>query len=280
MIFKEKPWYIPLVAALILFVFYLQELHRTAEVTLLDADTEEVASEVIEQAEERQIEFVVSELPDFASITNTLEKKITFFDYFYPIVVIENQRILAERETLQRAKLNSAEVKHLCQKYSKDCDDMTKAKKEQLLRRIDVIPPALVLAQAAKESGWGTSRFALQAHNYFGQWCYSKGCGLIPESRNEGATHEVRKFANPQQSVRAYLFNLNTGRAYSDLRAIRQEKRRKGKLFYGYPLASSLLYYSERREAYVEELQSFIRYNKLEQYDKEFWIDLGVAAKK
>lgn len=271
--FINKPWRWLLVAAFVLMGFYIQETLKLNAHTAIEAG--EVAVEAKEKDEKKNRFDAEQPLPDFASITNTLEKKITFFNYFYPLVLLENKKILAERELLLSDKgKNKAKIKQLCEKYSNQCEVIDQAKMRQLLKRVDVIPPALVLAQAAKESGWGSSRFALQANNYFGQWCYSKGCGLVPNSRIEGASHEVRKFSSPQRSVNAYLFNLNTGRAYADLRTLREVDRAKNKAFYGYDLAASLLYYSEQREVYVEELQSFIRYNQLMQYDEEFWDEL------
>lgn len=264
--FTSKPWRWPLVAALALVPFYIQET--------LSTESLEGSADVEDTVVAKELKKPKAQLPDFANISDTLEKKITFFNYFYPIVVYENQQILTERQLLLDKTSSKKQLRLLCEKYSKHCDSIDVAKKKQLLRRVDVVPPALVLAQAAKESGWGTSRFALQANNYFGQWCYSKGCGLIPSSRVEGASHEVRKFASPQQSVRAYLFNLNTSAAYADLRSMREKARGKQAPFYGYDLAASLLYYSEQREVYVKELQSFIRYNQLAQYDEEFWSDL------
>lgn len=223
-----------------------------------------------EKREEKRQETPVQPLPDFAAMTDVKAKKQAFFDYFYPLIVAENKRILAEREKLLSAT-SEAKLKPLCEKYSSDCDTITAEQKQQLLRRVDVVPPALALAQAAKESGWGTSRFARKGNNFFGQWCFSKGCGLVPSGRSSGANHEVRKFESPRESVRAYLFNLNTGNVYQDLRKMRQQARQQNKLFNGEELAEALLYYSERREAYVKEVKGLISYNKLSRYDERFW---------
>ena len=88
----------------------------------------------------------------------------------------------------------------------------------QLLERVDIVPASLVLAQSANESGWGTSRFAVEANNYFGIWCFSSGCGLKPRSRDDGMTHEVASYGSVQQGVTAYMHNINTHGAYRDLR--------------------------------------------------------------
>lgn len=210
--------------------------------------------------------------PDFASFSDVKQKKTAFFEYMYNFVERENKKILAEQNTLNTKDRRSAEVKRLCEKYSKNCANIDDAHFAKLQQRIDVVPPSLALAQSANESAWGTSRFALKGYNYFGQWCYSKGCGLVPSQRNSGASHEVRKFNNGQESVRAYMFNLNTGRAYKDLRQKRADDRAKGIKPSGIDLAEGLINYSERREHYVKELQSMISYNKLvEIYDSKFW---------
>mgnify|MGYP002064425563 CR=1 FL=1 len=91
----------------------------------------------------------------------------------------------------------------------------------ELRRRVDTVPIRLALAQAAKESGWGTSRFARKGNNFFGQWCYDEGCGLVPRARGEGRSHEVRAFDSPGDSVASYLRNINTHHGYRELRHAR-----------------------------------------------------------
>ena len=213
-----------------------------------------------------------SDVPDFSSMKDVQQKKKAFFDFMYERTLIENKAIVKERSAAKNAALASPILFSLCKKYAKDCTPMTAEKKQSLLARIDVIPPSLVLAQAANESAWGTSRFAAKANNYFGQWCFKKDCGLVPLRRSAGTTHEVRKFANAQKSVRGYLMNLNTGRAYVGLRAIRTKARRSGAVISGMDLAAGLTQYSERGEEYVKELRSMISYNKLvPKYDQRFW---------
>ena len=138
---------------------------------------------------------------------------------------------------------------------------------KEMLNRVNVLPEALVLTQAANESAWGTSRFATEANNYFGHWCYSKGCGLVPLQRNEGSTHEVAKFSSSQESVHRYFMNLNRNKAYQDLRGIRMELANKGEdlltLDAATKLTEGLLKYSERGTDYVTDLQAMIRHNKV-----------------
>jgi Bax protein len=127
------------------------------------------------------------------------------------------------------------------------------------------------LAQAANNSAWGTSRFAKQANNYFGQWCFTKGCGIVPARRDAGSKHEVRKFDTTQGSVSSYVRNINTGSAYSSLRTVRANARRNKSMLTGHDLAVGLVGYSARDDAYVKEIRSMIRTNKLNNYDEKFW---------
>ena len=97
-----------------------------------------------------------------------------------------------------------------------------------MLKRVDITPLLLVLAQSANESNWGQSRFARQGNNMFGQWCFRKGCGLVPNRRESGKQHEVAAFETVNASVRSYLNNINSSRAYGRLRDLRQRARRRG----------------------------------------------------
>ncbi|MFQ3324746.1 MAG: Bax protein [Pseudomonadales bacterium] len=217
---------------------------------------------------------VFSAIPDFASYTDVKQKKTAFFNYMYPLILAENRKVIKERKIVEEG-VPADKLKNICEKYSKKCERIDQAKRDELLVRVDVIPPSLILAQSANESAWGTSRFARKANNFFGQWCYSSGCGLVPKQRNKGSKHEVRKFDSPQQSVGGYVFNLNTGRAYSSLRKKRSIARANGAFPNGYDLASGLTKYSERGDEYVKEIRSMISYNKLVQkYGDKFWQEL------
>jgi Bax protein len=135
------------------------------------------------------------------------------------------------------------------------------------MNRVDVVPPSLAIAQSANESAWGTSRFARKGYNFFGQWCYRKGCGLVPKKRDANKTHEVAAFDSPQESVKMYIRNLNSNRAYKSLRDLRAKLRRSNKPVTGHELAAGLKRYSERGLEYVRELREMISYNKLAVYD-------------
>jgi Bax protein len=125
----------------------------------------------------------------------------------------------------------------------------------------------MALAQAANESAWGTSRFAKQGNNLFGQWCFTAGCGLIPQHRSEGKSHEVAKFSSPQASVTSYIHNLNSHSAYQEFRQIRASQRQQFNRLSGQQCVEGLLKYSSRGEEYIQELQAMIRVNKLHRYD-------------
>ena len=134
---------------------------------------------------------------------------------------------------------------------------------DELLVRVDIIPVSLALAQAANESAWGTSRFAREGNNIFGQWCFDEGCGLVPGQRADDASHEVRSFSSVEASVRAYFRNLNTNPTYEYLRELRAQMRMKGKPLDSRALAQGLLRYSERGHVYISELYDIIRVNDL-----------------
>jgi len=99
----------------------------------------------------------------------------------------------------------------------------------------------------------------VQINNIFGQWCFKKGCGVIPEERPTGARHEVRKFESISDAIRSYIHNLNSHHRYKKLRKLRQNLREKGQVVEGSKLVDGLLFYSERRHQYVEEIRSMIR---------------------
>ncbi len=213
--------------------------------------------------------------PDFQIIKNTKERKSVFFNYFEPLIEAENQRMEQMRvvldklteiyadqdQTLSSHQLNL--LNQLAAEFSVKTED-TDERLELLDRRVRPLPTALVLAQAATESAWGTSRFARQGNNFFGQWCFSKGCGLVPLKRDESASHEVAKFTSPAHSVRAYFNNLNTFSAYRDFRVLRQSLYAQNQPVTARDLLPGLKKYSERGEVYTKDLARIIRQNRLE----------------
>lgn len=227
---------------------------------------------VIQESQEPEINQVP---PDFATITDVKKKKDTFFSFMAPIIKSANNKIRADKiklkgliERYETSKpLSDKErrtLKTLVEKYRVGKTKTVEKKLEELVIRIDVIPPSLALAQAANESAWGTARFARNANNYYGLWCWTKSCGLVPSRRDEGAKHEVARFNQIEDGVRYYMRTLNSHPAYEQLRQIRFERREKGLPLNGSSLANGLLSYSERREEYVNEIKAMIRINQLE----------------
>ena len=198
------------------------------------------------------------------------EKKQQFFAFMKPRVEKENMRITAQREQLlklkKKRKLAGSDLKWLQQlgeEYKVAIKKQpTAAQWRDLVARVDVVPLEMALIQAANESAWGTSRFARKGNNYFGQWCYSKGCGIVPKQRTAGATHEVRKFSDVRESVDAYMHNINTTGAYAEFRRLRSQSRNKGRTLNAEQLAMGLKSYSERGMAYVKTIQAMIRSNR------------------
>lgn len=219
------------------------------------------------------------EAPDFASMTVVAERKTAFFGFLEPLAEWENRKILRDRERILaiQAELSSQQMLSpktkrtlaaLVEEYRLSEVELTLPEQvETLLRRADIIPLSMVLAQAATESAWGTSRFAIEGNNYFGQWCFRRGCGLVPLERSDGQRHEVAFFPDALHSVRSYIRNINTHPAYRELRQIRAGLRAAGESLEGLKLIRGLQSYSERGEDYIAELRLIIRGNNLHKLD-------------
>ncbi|MDQ6987218.1 MAG: glucosaminidase domain-containing protein [Mariprofundaceae bacterium] len=241
---------------------------KTPPLRQSDIPLPEVAIEIPAAVEQ---EVPTDEITEEALVMDTRTRKLRFFALLRPLVQAENARILKLRQHLLALQKQAGA-------YSKDQlrDFRVWAQhyrvpligKPQssfwahLLKRVDVVPLELALAQAANESAWGTSRFSRQGNNFFGQWCFKKGCGLVPTRRNSSATHEVKVFASPDESVRAYIHNLNTTGVYRSLRGIRLHLRRAKQPLDAMLLASGLFAYSERGAAYVKSIRKIIRRNR------------------
>lgn len=212
-------------------------------------------------------------VPNFAQYDDIIAKKKAFFAYLYPVVQQQNAQLLQLRHFVlavqQKLKngldLTSAQqrkLQGLMQEYRVKSSQPIMTQINLLLGRVDMIPVELVLVQAANESAWGTSRFARQGYNFFGLWCFSKGCGFVPSRRNDDASHEVAKFNNLTDAVYSYIRNLNRNRAYADLRHIRKVLRQNQQPLSGEALSNGLMRYSERGQAYINELKEMIRTNR------------------
>lgn len=222
-------------------------------------------------------DWVQDPIPDFTQYTVVDERKEAFFDYLFPRIVMANYSVtrlrerveaLRDQESLDEAEQEWLESQRTRLRVSESLDDAGFF--DALLAKLDVIPPSLMLAQAANESSWGTSRFALEGNNLFGQWCFTEGCGMVPGRRAEGLSHEVATFDHTYASVRSYITNLNRHQAYEELRRVREQQRQQGDLPDGLSLAEGLESYSERGQAYVREIQSMINFNQLSDYDYQF----------
>lgn len=231
----------------------------------------------------------LSRLPDFSKISDVQLKKQTFFDTLYPIIEAQNLRILALRQEI--IALQSVDpgrwteqqqrwLDRLCEDYKVEPQTHQQITIALLLERVDYIPPSLVLSQAAIESAWGTSRFARQGNNLFGQWCFVKGCGMVPTSRSAGKAHELATFSTVDESVEAYLRNLNTYKSYEQLRQRRKQLREHGKAITGLEIAKLLGNYSQEGHVYVSKVSAFISHNKLQRYTRAFEKAILVAQNK
>ena len=218
--------------------------------------------------------FIATLPPDLSHIAMPADRKVMFIKSSLPLILHVNELILAERmrieilATLSEAwiELDSEDVAWL-EKLRKR-HDLEKLDFEALLRRIDVIPPSLAIAQAAEESGWGTSRFAREGNALFGQRIYKGKRGIVPKRRDDGERHKVRAFDHLIDGIKAYADNLNSHSAYASFRKAREKMRLAGVPIDGDELAKTLVRYSERREDYVRAIRQIIRTNGLQLFDK------------
>ena len=201
-------------------------------------------------------------------IENSKKKKEFFIQIVLPLIIKENNNIRLDRKTLfsiiNKSNNTDAEKKWLVKKYKQY--GVSSRDLSTLKIRMDEIPVSLAIAQAAKETGWGTSRFAQEGNALFGQWTWS-GEGLKPKDAEEGKGHKVMKFNILQASVRAYQRNLNTHSSYKFFRKARAEMRDAGEQLDSIVLSKYLNKYAETGNQYVEVLQKIIKQNKLKDFD-------------
>ena len=203
--------------------------------------------------------------PEFDKIEDVQEMKKTFFNYLLPEINKKNNEIQLLRKKAIGKDLSKEELTKLYIKYRINEDSEITA----LLEKIDIIPPSLVLSQAALESNWGRSRFAKFYHNYFGLWCFERGCGVIPKKRDKGDTHEVAKFSSPEKAIDFYFLSINRNKSYEVLRKIRQDKRSKSQSITGLSLSEGLTNYAEIGYEYVDRIRRVITGNELSRFDRE-----------
>ena len=205
---------------------------------------------------------------DLDALESTKLKKETFIKIVLPLIVAENERIIADREKLinlsKKKFTTDLEKQWIRQKLLEY--KVKKGDLDELLLRIDIIPTSIALAQAAKESGWGTSRFALEGNAIFGQWTWS-GQGIAPLDRESDKNHKILKFPILRASVKAYHNNLNTHKSYSKFRQKRSFLREKNKKVAGLELTETLNNYAQTGSEYTKKLNQIIKQNRLTDFE-------------
>jgi|TARA_B100000902_G_scaffold399161_1_gene468722 Bax protein len=201
-------------------------------------------------------------------IESTKKRKDLFIQIVLPLILQENNNIKLDRlklfSIIKKSNNSALEKKWLSKKYKQYgvvSKDITTLK-----IRMDEVPTSLAIAQAAKETGWGTSRFALDGNALFGQWTWS-GEGLKPKESEKSKGHKVMKFNVLQASVRAYQRNLNTHKSYQEFRKARAELREKNIPLDSILLSEYLDKYAETGKQYVDILQQIIKQNNLKDFD-------------
>lgn len=220
--------------------------------------------------------FVKAIPQDIRGLSSVDRRKAVFIKTMLPLILRVNEEL---RQTRARIKDLTAHTRKGSLLTVTDRDwlkiqyerlGVTPGQLDVLLRRIDVIPPSLALAQAAEESGWGTSRFALEGRALFGQRTHADGSGLVPEAHAGETVIKVKSFSALLDGVRSYARNLNTHGAYTGFRKLRAQMRETARSPIGLnsmSLVEVLESYSARGPAYVETIQSIIRVNNLRQLD-------------
>ena len=201
-------------------------------------------------------------------IENTKQRKDFFIQIVLPLILKENNNIKLDRKRLfsiinknNNSKLEKKWLEKKYKQYGIVSKDLSVLK-----IRMDEVPVSLALAQAAKETGWGTSRFAQEGNALFGQWTWS-GEGLKPKESDKNEGHKVMKFNVLQASVRAYQRNLNTHSSYENFRKARAELRDRGKPLDSIILSEYLNKYAETGDQYVDVLKKIINQNNLKDFD-------------
>jgi len=219
----------------------------------------------------------LSQLPkDLNRLKNAKKKKDTFIKIVMPLILDENNKILENRKKLFKILNKSTNsmgekrwLKRRFKEYGIKKGDIT-----ELKVRMDIIPPSIAIAQAAIESGWGTSRFALEGNAMFGQWTWSKN-GIEPTDKSKNQDHKILKFSMLRSSVKAYKNNLNTHNAYKEFREKRAELRKNNKKISGLKLVSYLYNYAANGKKYIKILKMAIDQNGLADFDDATLMNSG-----
>ena len=212
----------------------------------------------------------LTKLPkDLKTLGDTRQKRDLFIKILLPLILDENKKITEDRKKLFKIlgkNFNTAGervwLKRRFKEYKIEDQDLA-----QLKMRMDIIPVSIALAQAANESGWGTSRFALEGNALFGQWTWSKK-GISPKNKDPNQSHKILQFQILKASVKAYKNNLNTHNAYKEFREVRAQFRQENKQITGLDLTKYLKNYASIGEKYVKILEDIITNNSLTDFDK------------
>lgn len=217
--------------------------------------------------------------PNFQAISDFVARQEAFIVFMIPKIDFSNAQTLEVRAQIQsiiQLWQTNGKLSYSQRSWLHEIADVYKmpqfninqpADINELLSRVDEVPSSLVLAQAANESGWGTSHFAVAADNFFGQHCNIQGCGIVPSGRPAGKTYEVQKFKNVQSAIDNYIYNLNTNPSYATFRAVRAQLRASGQPITGFRLAPYLINYSVLGEQYTLIISDIIINHNLMQYD-------------
>ena len=213
----------------------------------------------------------LSKLPTgIANIDNIGDRKKLFIKVILPLIIYENNKILEDRNYLNQIsrekRLSEQETVWLDKKFKEykiNAGDI-----EELKKRMDVIPPSLAIAQAAYETGWGTSRFAMEGNSLYGARTWKKGKGIVPNDRGEEQKFEVLSFKIIRASISSYKKNLNTHQSYNEFRNARAIQRKEKNRVFGLELSQYLNKYSEIGDVYVQRLKKIIEQNSLTDFDE------------
>tara|TARA_B100001123_G_scaffold205666_1_gene233200 strand:+ start:735 stop:1955 length:1221 start_codon:yes stop_codon:yes gene_type:complete len=212
----------------------------------------------------------LTKLPkDLKSLGDTKKKRELFIKIILPLILDENNKITDDRKKLFKILSKNFNtvgervwLKRRFKEYKIEDQDLAKLK-----MRMDIVPVSIAIAQAANESGWGTSRFALEGNALFGQWTWSKK-GITPKDKDPNQTHKILQFQILKASVRAYKNNLNTHNAYKEFREVRAQLRQEGKQIIGLDLTKYIKNYAAIGEKYVAIIDGIIEQNSLTDFDK------------
>ena len=205
---------------------------------------------------------------DLIEIQSVQLKKETFIKIVLPLVVAENEKILNDRyqyKIISRKKMTNEKEKSWLRQKLKEYK-VTNGSMKELGERMDIIPISIAIAQAAKESGWGTSRFALEGNAIFGQWTWN-GKGIAPLDRSKEKSHKILRFPILRASVKAYKNNLNTHKSYKKFREKRAELRSRKRTIQGIKLIHTLSNYAQTGVEYTKIIAKMMEQNSLEDFE-------------